>query len=94
MALTGLGTSSREEKAAMWIGVDDRRVELTQVQVADRSEAEIKLELESAASLSDVELPRFFVHVNLDGSIALATGEEPDVWPEDWSDPLERERER
>lgn len=32
-------------------------------------------------------LPAIFVHINRDGTIALATFQEPDVWPED----LERE---
>lgn len=30
-----------------------------------------------------VTLPLFFVHINDDGSLAIAFGEEPDVWPED-----------
>ncbi len=32
--------------------------------------------------LSDL-MPPFFIHFNADGSVAVATGEEPVVWPED-----------
>lgn len=30
--------------------------------------------------------PPVFVHFNRDGSVAIATGKEPDVWPEDITD--------
>ena len=29
------------------------------------------------------EMPVFFVHFNRSGSVAIATGQEPAVWPED-----------
>jgi len=32
-------------------------------------------------------LPRpIFIHQNRDGSWAVAEGQEPDIWPEDWRD--------
>ena len=44
----------------------------------------IKTELTRQASLGNKQLPELFIHVNRDGSLALATGHEPPVWPENY----------
>ena len=85
MALTRVATSSRETKSAVIIAVDGKTLELSQAQTADTTAEQIKVLLESAASLSNVQLPTVTMHVNRDGSIAMATGKLPKdfVWPED-----------
>lgn len=42
--------------------------------------AKIKTELETQAGKA---LPGLFIHVNKAGNLAVATGQEPDTWPED-----------
>lgn len=91
MALTRVATSSRTEKAAALLVVDGHTLELSQAQVTDKTEVQIETALESAAALSNVQLPRVYVHINDDGSIALATGVEPATWPEDETIPKEIE---
>lgn len=39
--------------------------------------------IRAQAATSNVKLPPIFVHVNRDGSLALATGAAPNRWPED-----------
>lgn len=39
--------------------------------------------VEDWATTNGYTLPPFWVHINADGSLALAIGEEPAVWPED-----------
>ena len=39
--------------------------------------------LAEAERQSERTLADFYFHINRDGSIAVATGEEPPVWPED-----------
>ncbi len=46
----------------------------------DETETEIKDAIEAAGGLM---LDDLFVHVNRDGSVAVATGAVPDIWPED-----------
>jgi len=45
--------------------------------------AKIATELSRQVSALKDSLPPFFVHKNRDGSLALAVGREPEVWPED-----------
>ncbi len=47
--------------------------------------ASFKAALDAQAVLQglDAEMPTYFLHVNADGSVAVATGAEPAVWPED-----------
>lgn len=47
----------------------------------------IELELYRQASLNNVQPPRLFAHINRDGSLALATGNAPNTWPEDEKEP-------
>lgn len=88
MALEAIGThkSGKTDKPAVTIRVDGRTFSLSHEQVSDRTGTQIVADLESAASLSGVDLPRLYVHVNRDGSLAVATGREPETWPEDWRD--------
>ena len=51
------------------------------------TEKKIKSEIERQASLSAKQLPEIFFHKNKDGSIAIATGQEPNIWPEDEIEP-------
>lgn len=50
------------------------------------TEAQIKAEIERQAGY---EVPDIFVHINCDSSVALATGAEPERWPEDEPTELE-----
>lgn len=52
--------------------------------VAD-TEASFKKALEDDAKAKSVEsrMPVFFIHLNRSGTVAVATGSEPAVWPED-----------
>jgi hypothetical protein len=45
--------------------------------------AKVETELERQVSAAKDTLPPLFVHKNRDGSLALAVGQEPEVWPED-----------
>lgn len=48
----------------------------------DTSE-KIMTELGRLAALRSDALPAIFIHQNQDSTLAIAAGEEPDVWPED-----------
>jgi hypothetical protein len=48
-----------------------------------RADSLLKTESQIKQLFTDVKLPEIFAHINDDGSIAIATGSEPDVWPED-----------
>ena len=52
---------------------------------AGDTEASFKQKLLDAADQRGLtaEMPVFFVHFNRSGSVAVATGQEPAVWPED-----------
>lgn len=39
--------------------------------------------VEEYALANGIELPPIFFHINRDKSIAIATGQEPEIWPED-----------
>jgi len=95
MALNAVGTHKPEkrDRSAAELTVDRTRIALTHEQVSGRPAAQVKAALDAAASLSNVELPPVYVHVNRDGSLAMLTGRLPKgfVWPED--DP-ENARER
>ena len=51
---------------------------LTAAQIGTRTRAEIQDLLRTGAGKNDL-----WVHKNRDGSLALATGIEPKIWPED-----------
>lgn len=71
-------------RSAVLIRIDQRELTIAHADLITYDTAEkLKAEIERQASLSDVELPELFFHVNRDNSIALATGSAPKVWPED-----------
>jgi hypothetical protein len=79
MALTRIATWKDTLKAAILLEVDGRLLQLSHSALPMHN-------IERQASTSNVALPNIFVHVNRDGSLALATGMEPDIWPEDEPD--------
>lgn len=68
---------------AIVIVIDGKTVKLSQAVAANKTGEQVETALNAAAALSDVQLPDLFVHVNLDNSLALATGHAPALWPED-----------
>jgi len=90
------------ERVAIWrsgkgepafrIVVGGQEITLSHAQADTLStESAVQAAIEQVAQTSKVELPRIFVHKNRDGTWALATGQEPDAWPED--EPAEDEDE-
>ena len=66
------------------IEIDRVKFEITHTDLTTYNTVEkIKSEIERQASLSAKQLPEIFFHKNKDGSIAIATGAEPEIWPED-----------
>lgn len=66
------------------IEIDRVKFEISHADLADFDTMEkIKAEIERQALLSAKQLPDLFFHKNRDGSIAVATGSEPNKWPED-----------
>lgn len=53
--------------------------------IVGRTESQIKTAIVKAAKQH--ELPEFFIHINRDGTFAMATGREPNMWPEDMPEP-------
>lgn len=85
MPLKRIATWKRSAQGkALLIEIDKRRFEIDH---AERntfdSVKKLESEIERQASLSSTILPSIFYHVNRDSSIAIATGQKPDVWPED-----------
>lgn len=71
-------------RPAVFIQIDGRELAVTHAGLETHdTTAKLEVEFERQASLSNVQLPELFFHVNRDGSIALATGFAPKVWPED-----------
>lgn len=81
MKLSSIGTSRKAEKTtAAYITVDGKRLTIPRADLAEHNTAEkLTAEIERQAK---AKIPVTF-HVNRDGSIALAVGKPPDVWPED-----------
>jgi hypothetical protein len=46
-------------------------------------ESKLNQTINQMASVAGKELPELFFHQNRDGSIAIATGFAPEIWPED-----------
>ena len=84
MALTGLGTfKSHISNDAFSLRVSGKECRLVQLQLAAyRFSRAIVAEIKAQARENGVILPEIFVHINRDGSLALATGAEPIPWPE------------
>ena len=50
--------------------------------IKTNTDKKIKRYLIDAASEFGIDVSNIFVHINRDSSIAIATGQEPAVWPE------------
>jgi len=69
---------------AVLIEVDGKPIEITYSELSTyNTEKKIENRIDFLASKSKVDLPEIFIHKNRDGSVAVATGQEPDIWPED-----------
>lgn len=69
---------------AIVLQVADRVFVLRHAQIRNRTGAQIEQTIRVAARQAGVTLPTITVHVNRDGSYALACGEPPAIWPEDY----------
>lgn len=77
---------------AIIVELSGRKLEISREDLKETGTAgKITEELNRQAGAIGVVIPRFFVHVNRDGSIAMATGLRPKVWPEDENE-MEMER--
>lgn len=84
VGLTRVATSRNAKKAAVVLEVDGKRVQMSHGDMSIYNTAAAVEEIISTrAGLAGVVLPRVFVHINRDGSVAVATGKAPKVWPED-----------
>ncbi len=69
---------------AVLIEIDRIRFEISHADLATHDTVEkIEAEIRRQASTSAKQLPAIFFHKNRDGSVAIATGAAPKVWPED-----------
>ncbi len=66
-------------KTEIVIVENDVELKLPLSVVVGKTETEIKTDLIGAKTVNT----QFWVHKNRDSSIAVATGEVPDIWPED-----------
>jgi len=85
MELTGLGTfKSTVSNDALSLRASGKECKLEHPQLAAyRFCQSIRAEIKAQAREHGITLPDIFVHINRDGSLALATGEEPvPTWPE------------
>lgn len=84
MDLTRVATFKDKGRAAVLLEVAGCRVQISHLElVTYATVVDMEDELCRRASLAGKSLPRFFIHKNRDGSLAVATGTEPEVWPED-----------
>jgi hypothetical protein len=80
MGLTRIAAfKSTTDRVAVAIEIDGKKVELSQETVAFSTENSIKQLITNAVGK---ELP-IYIHRNRDGSLAVAYGEKPYLWPED-----------
>ena len=88
MSIRRVATFKAEKyAAAVALEVGGVKLEIQRTDATALASADaVKAKLEQLAATGKVALPRVFVHVNRDESIAIATGEAPRVWPEDWID--------
>lgn len=79
MGLTSISTL----KGELVIEIDGRSAVFTKADITARvgKEAQIKSEIEAKMGRT-LGIPIFF-HRNRDGTLAVATGREPEMWPED-----------
>ncbi len=70
-------------KPAIALTLDDVTISLSHAEVSGRTVVEIAGDLAERAAGHQIALPPIALHINRDGSLAIATGAAPDVWPED-----------
>lgn len=69
---------------AVVIEIDGTKFEISHADlIIYDTEKKIRTEIKQQASLAAKKLPKLFFHKNKGGSIAIATGIEPKIWPED-----------
>ena len=85
MSVTRVATwKDAKARPAVLLVVDGHRLEIEHDALSlFNTEAKLKAEIEGQAAIFNVQLPKLFFHINRDGSVALAIGAAPDVWPED-----------
>ena len=94
MALQRVATWKDTKKEAALLVVDGVKLEIAHADLSYLDTAKkIQDELKAQASTSNVAPPKMFAHINRDGSLALATGAAPKVWPEDDEDPEPKKQE-
>lgn len=83
MGLRRVATPSERMSArnAIVLETDEVSITLWRSVLDGLTAAQIEEAIKIAAGAA--RLPPIYAHINRDGSIALATGAEPDVWPED-----------
>lgn len=89
MSISRIATTRDARKSyAILIETGRGRYQLTVADLLTYDTArKIETELKRQASTTADSLPDVYVHVNRDGSLALATGQVPDIWPEDEAAP-------
>ena len=86
MGLTRIATFKDAKREAVLLEVSGWRIELAHGHLQpDVTEKMLETELRRQSSLSNTVFPRVHVHINRDGSLAVATGAAPVTWPEDES---------
>ena len=84
MGLTRVATSRDVKKKAIVLEISGKNVQMSHGDLSLYNTASAVEEVISTrAGLAGVILPRVFVHINRDGSLAVATGAAPEEWPED-----------
>ncbi len=75
---------SEDDDIAISLTVSGYKFEVTQTQVQQLGTAEnIENVIVQAAGAEGITIPPIYVHINRDGSLSLALGEEPSTWRED-----------
>jgi hypothetical protein len=83
--LSRIATFKKDKNtAAIVLVCDGEKLEIKQTELST-VDTSLKVEsaLTTAATAAKVKLPPMFIHKNRDGSYAIATGQEPRIWPED-----------
>ena len=82
--LKRITTWKQVDREPITIEVGDKTFSVSRtVLLAQNTEKKIERYLANLPNITGVALPPIFIHINRDGSIALATGKAPDIWPED-----------
>jgi hypothetical protein len=84
MSLKRVATwKSSGETYAILLEIDGKQIAVSPATIEGLTETQINTALQNIATIGGVELPPIFIHINDDGTVAIATGAEPEVWPED-----------